>query len=181
VTAGVGENPRPFPTEFERQIPEKPRLPVLPLPQAVLDMTQGTIRSAPPVQTKQPPVLRGRAKEDTATKAAPPEKPAPAVVNIAPVPTEGASDEPEYRQGEQEKIAFDLLLEQSSSVKSVVSGSNPALRFKGWGAAKREDDVYWVRLTLTTAQGTDADYIWQIRVTTRLVTPLNFNARSLPR
>ncbi len=171
VTTGVGENPKPFPLEFERPVAEKPRLAIL-LPQpSRVDMTQQVIRPAPPAPDR--PIPSG-----------PPPAVEPEPVPPAPqqaVTSEAPSDEPDYREDKEEQAAYNLLLESNSDVKAIVDGANPSLRLREWGAAKRGDDTYWVKLTLTTAQGSDAEFIWQVSVAAKQVTALNFNARSLAR
>jgi hypothetical protein len=78
-----------------------------------------------------------------------------------------------------EQEAYDLLLQVNSTVAGLVRGADPAMRFMNWAAAKMEEDLYYVRLTFMR-NGGEALYIWQVRLLSKQVVPLNFNARSLP-
>jgi hypothetical protein len=105
----------------------------------------------------------------------------PAAAGAAPTDAP-VSNDPEYRQGSVEKEAYDILLASSATVRSIGDGSYVPLRLKGWAAARRDEDTYWVRLTLAPAAGgADGEYIWQVRMGSREASPLNFNARTLPR
>ena len=93
-----------------------------------------------------------------------------------------ASLEPVFRQGDVEREAYNLVLGKYTTVSGMVTGNNPALRFKTWAAAKREEDTYWVRLIFEQASDkSEVSYIWEVKVTAKQVTPLNYNARSLPK
>lgn len=171
VTTGVGQNAKPFPLEFERPVAERPRLAILPPQPTRVDMTQQVIRPAPP-EPERP------ARSSTPAPAQP-EPVAPPAEQAGS--TDAPSDEPDYRKEKAEQEAYNLLLDTNVDVRAIVDGNNPSLRLKDWGAARRDEDTYWVKLTLTTSQGNDAEFIWQVRVAAKQVTALNFNARSLAR
>jgi hypothetical protein len=90
--------------------------------------------------------------------------------------------EPIFSQGEMEKEAYGLLLQWNPNVDQMVRGGNASLQFKNWSAAKREEDTYWVRLLFQNATDkTEVAYIWEVKISTKQVTPLNYNARLLPK
>jgi len=88
----------------------------------------------------------------------------------------------QYGTGDVETEAYDLLKESSTTVSGMIAGSDPLLKFESWGAARMGDDSYWVRLMFTRSPDGESEvYIWEINLRTRKVTPLSFNARSLPK
>lgn len=166
VLAKVGENSAPFPAEYERHTPIHPqyseisRMPRRLYSVAPQDLQQG----AAPVDTQASGATGGAA--------------------AASQPEGGreGSTEPDYRQGKIEQEAYDVLLKSSEAVVKLVQGSNPSLRFKTWAAAKMEEDSYWLRLTFARQPDElEVQYIWQVKLLSKQVTPLNYNARSLPR
>jgi hypothetical protein len=90
--------------------------------------------------------------------------------------------EPDFRQGDMEKEAYGMLLQWNPNVDQMVRGSNASLQFKNWGATKREEDTYWVRILFqNAADKTEVAYIWEVKISSKQVTPLNYNARLLPK
>jgi hypothetical protein len=88
--------------------------------------------------------------------------------------------QPKYQQGLMEKEAYDFLLKTNPTVDGMVQGSNPSLRFKAWDALKRDEETYWVRLAFTSApDNANVEYIWQVKLLAKQITPLSYNARSL--
>ena len=163
VTAQVGENSTPFPEEFAR--PQKSVPQNLPRPTALnpVYQTGTTYRPAKPLPKE------GNPPADSEARQAVPEA----------LPGDSAA-EPDYRTGKVEQEAYDLLLRSNETVLKMVQGSDPALRFTGWGVAKREEDVFWVRLTfMQSPQDVEAQYIWQIKLQSKQIAPLNYNARSI--
>ncbi len=89
---------------------------------------------------------------------------------------------PVYLTGALEKEAYDLLLKSNQTLSGMVNGSDPTQRFKSWGAAKRGDGSFWVRVIFTKSPALgEVEYIWQVKLESKEVIPLSFNARSLPR
>ncbi len=170
AVAQVGVNHEPLPPEFEL-----PRTPALPLPQSeppakmyVMSRDGKITARKPSKMTKLEvvPPASGQGEETTEQGAVAPEA--------------AADNEPKYQQGKAEQAAYDLLLKSNATVAGIVNGSNVSLHFKTWDAASRGDDIYWVRLKIQAAANRIDDYIWQVKLQANQVTPLNFNARSLP-
>lgn len=164
VTARVGENPVPFPQEFERVVQPLPQLP----PQVFNQ--KGVFRPAP----TEPGARRGGlapAKTggggDTSKEAA------------NQLDADATQAEPEFKQGKMEQEAYDILMQSNTVAAGLIRPGNSLGRFSGWAAAKIDEDTYLIRITLVK-DGTDVPYIWQVRLGTKQNAPLNFNARSLP-
>ncbi len=190
VEAQVGSNPEPFPAQYEQPsvMPQKS-----PVPMITIGPT-GVPQIVPPQRTQEvvePPVLaKGKPRrsiriptttpgQSESEAAAPPTQPAQSDQQAADT---DASLEPVFKQGEIEKEAYNLVLGKYTTVSGMVTGNNPNLHFKTWAAAKREEDTYWVRLLFDQSPDkTEVSYIWEVRVTAKQVTPLNYNARSLPK
>ena len=163
VTAQVGESRSPFPEEFAR--PQKSVPQNLPRPEALNQVYQTgtTYRPAKPLPKEAKPPADSEAGQ-AASEAQPGD----------------VSAEPDYRTGKVEQEAYDLLLRSNDTVLKMVQGSDPSLRFTGWGVAKREEDVFWVRLTfMQSPQDVEAQYIWQIKLQSKQIAPLNYNARAI--
>ncbi len=185
VEAQVGQNPEPFPAQYEKPIviPQKPSVPLITFNQGVPQIVpQQSQSAAKPRELSQPKARRtlripttvsGREEaEPTAQTTQPAQQPAETDANL----------EPDFRQGEVEREAYNLVLQKYMTVSGMVTGNNPALQFRNWGAAKREEDTYWVRLVfLQASDKTEVSYIWEVKVGAKQVTPLNYNARSLPK
>jgi hypothetical protein len=157
--AKVGENRYPFPTELERPVPRS-------------TLHADGVFALPGYVYRPPP------SQPWSSSAAPSE----AESSSAGAATEGAP--PEYRQGKAEAEAFDLV-KGRPAVGALLGGSNPALRFKNWGAARRENDAFWVDLTFLDSSepgaAREVHYIWKVDLASREVTPLSHNARALPK
>ncbi len=181
VTVIVGENKEPFPAQYAKKVgpPNYPKLP------PYLSATQGLggpIVSATPVPSRA--TTRRNRTIKIPTVPGEPETQA-AAADSAQVPASGqdasgTEAQPKYQQGVMEKEAYDFLLSSNATVKGMVQGSNPSLRFKSWDALKRDEDTYWVRLTFSSVPGgSNEEYIWQVKLLAKQVSPLSYNARTL--
>lgn len=169
ATADVGANTGPLPAEFERPEPVVPRPPQMP----GVDNRIYTMRPSVPLARSRP---ESQAASDEfelvpADTGAPSDAPAE--------PSAEAAAEPKYQRGAVEQEAYDLLLASNPTVAGLVQGSNPDLAFKSWDALSRGNEIYWVRLTFQPAGGPAAEYIWQVKLQSKEVTPLSHNARTL--
>lgn len=160
----VGQNQEPLPPEFELPSPPVMQMPRLPAPAKVLTTPDGGYRPG-----------TGGSRASSKTEEGEP----------GSLPSEEAEEEltadtePEYQQGKVEQEAYDLLLNSNSAVAEIAKGNNPSLKFKSWDAAARGDGIYWVRLKLEAEGKPVADYIWQVKLGSKQVSPLNYNARSI--
>lgn len=154
IVAMVGENTEPFPKEYE-----------IPL--------QTWAQSSGPIQFRVP-VFRGGAELGAEPPAAGESQ---AAVDAAQDEEEASID---FRQGDTEREAYDLVLKSSETLEGMVQGKDPSLRFAKWAAARRDEDIYWVDVTFTRiADGSEARYIWQVNMASGKVSPLSSLARSL--
>jgi hypothetical protein len=162
--AAVGENMQPFPAEFERPEP----LPPKPLQPPSLDRiyTAQFPSNAPP-------------RISSTRKTAPKPEVAISTENSSEEPPSASDEEPKYQKGEIELSAYDLLIQSNPTVAKMVQGGNPSLHFKSWDAAGRGDDIYWVRLKFKSEGNPDVEYIWQVKLQSKEVTPLSHNAREI--
>lgn len=175
----VGENHEPFPAEFERPSRALPDLPQTVDAGQVYTMTP----SAPIAPV---PAARERAAPRMAKERRP--SPAPVLVDetadqaaagVAADAEPADDNEPKYTTGTIEREAYDILLLSHSTVAGMIQGRNPSLRFKSWDAAPRGSDIYWVRVKFQSENNRDVEYIWQVKLGEKQVTPLNYNARTL--
>ena len=158
--AKVGENRYPFPKELERPVVLRPQF------TGVVDMTH----------------LVFRATKDGAVQATTRAGGSEQIGAGSSEPAAGGEAAPEFRQGKIEQEAYDLLLNSNSTVSGMVKGSDPALRFKTWKAAKAEVDSYLVDLTfIQSADNTEAHYIWKVNLGTKQIIPESRLARTLPK
>jgi hypothetical protein len=158
VLARVGENAGEFPKEYE--IPVLPRAAAAPYFIPSPDRVYGAGSTGPVTIRPQEPIRQS----DSTGQDAP------------------AEAEPVFGQGKLEQEAYELLVKSSETVAGMVQGRDPALRFKQWAAARTDDDTYLVRIIFSqTAEKTDVPYIWQVKVTSKQISPLNYYARSIPR
>jgi len=188
VVAQVGQNPEPFPAQYVKPIATTPKpaaLPMIVLPQAG---SQGTpqVVQVPPVAPSAPALAPARKRSLKIPTTPPGQSEAePAAPSASPARQDAETDrrlEPEFRQGEMEKEAYGILLQWNPNVDQMVRGSNAALKFKNWAAAKREEDTFWVRILFqSAADASEVAYIWEVKVSNKQVTPLNYNARLLPK
>jgi hypothetical protein len=169
----VGQNQEPLPPEFQRPAAAAiPVLPALPSPAKVHSTEQGGY--VPGNHALHPSSL-SESRKAMASAAGKGEESAE---EAAPGST-AADDEPKYKQGAAERQAYDLLIASNATVAEIAKGNNPSLKFKSWDAARRGDEVIWVRLKLQAAGQAEAEYIWQVKLEAKQVSPLNYNARSI--
>lgn len=180
----VGENKEPFPSQYEKKF-GPPSYPKLPPYFAVSQGYGGPVVSpspAPDRSSSSAPIRGARTIRIPRVPGTAESQPTPATdaQEQAAADTTGAEAQPKYQQGTMEQEAYNLLLKSNQTISGMVQGSNPALRFKAWDALKREEDAYWVRLTFVSLPGNaDVEYIWQVKLLTKQITPLSYNARSL--
>jgi len=173
VTLKVGENKEPFPEEYR-----KPGSLAIPVPQpALIQMTlPRSLPTGPRVLKK---VIQAGTEQADAGESEEADSSASGVL----ADQEQAESGPKFQQGSVEKEAYDLLLAENASVSDMVSGKNPELKFKSWSAAKRQEEgTYLVDLAFTRlAENQEEHFIWQVNLATKQITPMSFNARSLPK
>ncbi len=156
IVAKVGENAEPLPKEYE-------------IPLQTWGKGPGTFE----IQT---PVFRAGGQAGSAQEAP------NARTEEAPEQSESGTGEAPltYQQGDTERKAYEIVLKSSESIAGLVQGKDPSLRFVKWAAARRDDDTYWVDLTLKSgSNGAEAHYIWQVALSSGRVTPLSALARAL--
>jgi hypothetical protein len=165
LTAQVGENQAPFPQEYERVVPPVPQIapPVF--------VQNQVYRPMPPSQSagRKSQRREGRDESPEASAAAQP----PDADNSAPT-------EPEFLKGKMEQEAYDLLIQNNPVAAGLTRSGMGSAKFSGWSAAKLDEDTYLVRITLVR-DGAEVPYIWQVRIGTKQNSPLNYNARALPK
>jgi hypothetical protein len=175
VSLMVGEYHEPFPAELERPAPPTPSPPQESVIDRVFSMTPGVY--APPSSA-----ARKRSTPPVATAQAPqpaPAEPTESPAGISPGAESLAEAELKYQKGSVEQEAYQLVLQSNSTIAGMVQGSDPALRFKSWDAAARGDDTYWVRIMFQSEGNPNVEYIWQVKLGSKQVTPLSYNARTL--
>jgi hypothetical protein len=157
VSMRVGENTEPFPSEFER--------PFEPLPEwsNIAGLPVATYRAQAGAEAPQSSAAGSGAQSASADQA------------------HGADQGPTFAQGKLEKEAYDLLLQSSPVLAALVQGGDPSLRFQDWAAAKTDDSDSWlVRVTFVhKPDGTDREYIWQVKLLSKEIMPLSAYARAL--
>jgi hypothetical protein len=169
VMVQVGQNQEPLPEEFERPATPALQSPQLPVPAKIHSTTQGGYT---PRRSEVKPLPQ---TETAALSPSRTEEP------VEPAESEAASDnEPKYRQGKTEREAYDMLISSNSDIAEIVKGNNPSFIFKTWDAAARGEDTYWVRLKLQAQGQPEADFIWQVKLQEKQISPLNYNARNIP-
>jgi hypothetical protein len=183
IEVKVGENKEPFPAEFAKKA-SAPNYPKLPPYFAATQGLSGPIVSSTPIPRPAGEARSRRTIRIPKVPAEPASEPAAADSGQAPATDQaaGAATEaqPAYQQGLMEKEAYDLLLKSNATVAAMVQGSNPSLKFKSWDALKRDEDTYYVRLTFASLPAnTSTEYIWQVKLLAKQVTPLSYAARSL--
>ena len=181
VTAKVGENTAPFPPEYDHAIPHR-NYPQLPSYMNSILTPPDVSQVSPPRTPKKPKAVpEAKAAAETTEKLTEQQTEQHAqAAQQAETPAQDA--EPVYQQGRIEQEIYDVLLKSDASVAALVQDKNPSYRFKSWDVAKREEDLYWVRIIFTQVPAkTDLECIWQVQLMSKQVMPLNFNARSLPR
>jgi hypothetical protein len=162
--AGVGENKKPLPVEFERPEPILPKPPQLP-------SAEGSFTAEFPANAPSR-ITYPRRKEKKPEIAASTE-------NSSEEPPAASDEGPKYQTGQIEQSAYNILIQSNPTVAKMVQGSNPSLHFMSWDAAGRGDDVYWVRLKFKSSGIPDIEYIWQVKLESKEVKPLSHNAREI--
>ena len=174
VMAQAGENHEPFPAEYERPSPPSVahvlKMPTAPIIYGAPNKEEAPARSAPrrtlripPVGEPLPSADKGEASDEQSESAA----------------AIDSENQPKYRQGTIEREAYDMLLKSNPAIAGLAQGNNPSLQFLSWDAAGRGEDVYWVRLKFRSEGKSDIEYIWQVQLQSKGITPLNYNARTL--
>jgi hypothetical protein len=191
VTVAAANNSNPFPAEFEKTVREmKP--PVFAPLERIFTLKY---RNSKPMQGRIVDGSRRDLNPEPAAEAANKNKGAQEFGSIiedssaensnasagAPdaVASVSENEAPKYQKGPMEQSAYDLLLKANSTVADIIKGTHPGLHFKSWDAAKREGDTYWVRLKLQMDKNPEAEYIWTVKLQSKQVAPLNFNAKSI--
>lgn len=170
----AGENREKLPAEYEELRPlvpgQAPRQPGLQVLSAESSVADAGFKKSSPRKIKIPQVVSSPVQpEDTEE-----------IDDTDHGPQEGgATLLPVYRQGVIEKEVYELLLNSSPTVTALVQGNDPSLKFLTWDAANRGEDIYWLRLKFESKDKSVIEYIWQIHLQSRKITPLNYNARSL--
>ncbi len=172
VTVQVGLNREPLPPEFQRPAP--PPAPVFqPLPQSGRIYTNDRGGFDP---------VREQARAPSATTkvlTVPPPAAEEELAEVAESAPAAGENQPKYGQGTAERQAYALLVESNAAVAEIVKGNKASYKFKSWDAAVRGEDLYWVRLKIQAEGQPEGDYIWQVRLEAKQVTPLNYNARTI--
>lgn len=157
--AKVGENRYPFPAEFEK--------PLVPRPQY-----SGVINMSDRVFTAGADTSSEKASQQGVSKGS--------QEDLRDADAAGDRVEPEFRQGNIEKEALDLLLKSRETIAGLVRGNNPSLRFKTWAAAKMDQGEFWVDLTFVQAfDNAEIHYIWKVNLLSKEISPLSHSARAL--
>ena len=173
VTAEIADEQAPFPKEYERYATSFPG-PGRSLP---LDRIFTARKEEPDPETYDPPAL---ITPETASTGRPFSAAVPEEDTAAPEKVESDSEDGlGYNQGEVEQNAYAMLLESYPQVAEMVQGGDPALRFLSWGAVKRGEDIYWVRLIFQTGDNPKVEYIWRVELESKRILPLSHNARSI--
>lgn len=173
ATVEIGEEQAPFPKEYERFTASFPG-PGQPLP---LDRIFTAREDEPDPGAFSPPALITPERASTGKPV-----PVPESEETPPEPGIGESSSDSglgYNQGDVEQDAYALLLESYPRVAEMVKGGDPDLRFMSWGAVKRGEDLYWVRLIFQTGENVYVEYIWAVEMGSKSVLPLSHNARSI--
>ena len=174
VMVQAGENHEPFPAEYERPSPPSVahvlKMPTAPIIYGAPKKEEAPARSAPRRTLRIPPVGEPLPSADKGEASDEQSKSAPAV---------DSENQPKYRQGTIEREAYDMLLKSNPAIAGLAQGSNPSLQFLSWDAAGRGEDIYWVRLKFRSEGKPDIEYIWQVQLQSKRITPLNYNARTL--
>jgi hypothetical protein len=173
--AQVGSNPGGFPKEYEVPVPKMLQIPGLQTVErnAKTMIAPGIARFDPQKVRRELPMPEVPSQE---TRREPPLEPQPQSIAAA---SEKQESDVQFRQGNGEKNAYDLLLRSSTSIADLVRGRNSSLRFTSWDAAHKGDDVYLVRLKFQSEGNPDVEYIWEVKLNTSEVTPLSYNAKTI--
>ena len=173
VMVQAGANLEPFPAEYERPTPPSVAQ-ILKIPSAPVVLAQPQ-KEAPPVRsttrrTLRIPAVNRAPRSDEGEESG---------VQGQSAPVTDSEKQPKYGQGTIEKEAYDLLLNSNPAVAELAQGNNASLKFLSWDATGRGEDIYWVRLKFRSEGKPDTEYIWQVQLQSKRITPLNYNARTL--
>ena len=175
VMVRAGENHEPFPAEYERPSPPSVaqvlKMPTAPIIYGAPKKEAAPTRSAPRRTLTIPPIGEPLPSADKGEESVEQSKSARVI---------DSENQPKYGQGTIEREAYDMLLKSSPAIAGLAQGNNPSLPFLSWDAAGRGEDMYWVRLKFRSEGKQDIEYIWQVQLQSKRVTPLNYNARTLP-
>ncbi len=175
VSVEIGEKQAPFPKEYERFAASFPG-PGQPLPldrifTARTKETDSKDYSPPALMTPEPAITGKPVPEpDSVSEETP---------SGSGAPESDSNDGLDYNQGAVEQDAYALLLKSYPKVAEMVEGGDPALHFISWGAVKRGEDQYWVRLIFKNEENVEVEYIWSVEIESKKVLPLSYNARSI--
>jgi len=157
LTVRTGENTEPLPAEYD-----KPIVPLVRKAEVLVISREAYAATAAPAAAFE----TGSADQPLLPQAE---------------ETEG-SQEPVYGQGKIEQEAYKILLDEREPVRRMTEGGDPGLRLKHWSAARTGEDTFLVRLTFQhLADGSDRDYIWEVKLMSREVTPMSAYARAVSR
>jgi hypothetical protein len=170
----AGENTERFPAEYERPSPPSVaqvfKIATAPVPEDVQKKESPPARSVPRRTLRIPSVGKPSLSADAGEESGEQRELAPSA---------DTENQPKYKQGTMEQEAYDLLLKSNSAIAGLVQGGNPSLQFAAWDAAGRGEDIYWVRLKFRQEGKPGIEYIWQVQLQSKQITPLNYNARAL--
>ena len=174
AVAQVGANTEPFPAEYERPEPPVNQVFKLPPPASVIPQT-------PPVYIPAPEDSSGTGSSSASNAGGfqPLTEGEETAVRDEAEPGEDEEPALKYQQGEMEQEAYDLLLGSNPKIAEMVRGSDSSLTFDSWDAVYRGDDVYWVRVKFQVKGDSVRDYIWQVDLGSKEVTPLSYHARAI--
>lgn len=181
ATLAVGSNHEPFPAEYERPVP--PAAPVQRFQRApetskadhLFTMNGDTIT---PTEAPARPAAGKTSKRGPAESASKAGSEQAESQPSAPSGSSSGENDLKYQKGKAEQQAYDMLLKSNPALSGLIQGKDPSLKFKSWDAASRGEDTYWVRLIFHSEGTADSEYIWQVKIQSNQVTPLNYNARN---
>jgi hypothetical protein len=178
----VGDNREPFPKEYEHPTTRPDylaRLDLRPKQMHVVISDQGVV---PAVKRAPVRIVVG---SDDAQAGEKPSTQTSAGASEAAAAGAAGSDKPAapaYQKGKGEQEAYDLLVSSSKALSEMLKGSNPALKFQDWGAAAMGENSYNVMVTFVQAAGdVPQKYIWNVKLSSKEVIPVNSLAMSISR
>lgn len=167
----IGENRQQFPAEYALPEPPLPKYPQIPAV-SIQPAKPPSVRDSSGVRTLRIPALPA----DVFSQ----EERNPVETPSTGEPVAAEPDQPLYQRGAVEKEAYELLLKLSASMDRLVQGGDPSLKYESWDALKRAETIYWVRVIFSSvADLSRMEYIWQVDIQSKQITPLSFNARAL--
>ncbi len=167
VIAQVGENRELFPKEYEHPAPPPSYFPKMQSQmrrQPYRIVAGAPVTTSPAVVFDTPPVLT----------------PAGGAATAGQTPPAGAGGEPQFKKGQTEQEAYDILVNSNQTLAGMIKGSDPKLKFQDWAAASLGGDSYYVMVTFVQPGGNvPQKYIWRVRVQSKEVVPESSLARSI--